>query len=81
MEREEIKEMEERIKKEDLSEQEIESLREIKKAERVRKCLEEINNALTKYNCYLDVSAILSSPTPTNPTGVRFTINVLPREV
>ena len=71
----------EKMEEKDLSEQEIEVLRERKKQERVNKCLQEINEALQKYNCYLDVVATLSTPTPNNPTGIKFTINVLPREV
>jgi len=54
---------------------------EQEKAERVSKCLKEINDALDKYNCYLDISAVLSTPTPNNPTGIKFIVNVLPREV
>jgi len=60
---------------------EAKKILEQEKAERVSKCLQEINEALEKYNCYLDVSATLSTPTPSNPTGIKFTINVLPREV
>jgi len=71
----------ENIEVKDLSEKEIETLREKKKQERVSKCLQEINEALQKYNCYLDVVATLSTPSPTNPTGIKFTVNVLPREV
>jgi predicted component of type VI protein secretion system len=54
---------------------------EQEKAERVSKCLQEINEALEKYNCYLDVSATLSTPSPNNPTGIKFAINVLPKGV
>jgi hypothetical protein len=60
---------------------EAKKLLEQEKAERVSKCLQEINEALEKYNCYLDVSATLSTPSPNNPTGIKFTINVLPKEV
>jgi len=60
---------------------EAKKILEQEKAERVSKCLQEINEALEKYNCYLDVFATLSTPTPNNPTGIKFTINVLPREV
>jgi len=63
----------------EISEQEIEALREKKKQERAEKCLKEINEVLTKYNCYIDVSAILSAPSPQNPNGIKFMINVLPR--
>ena len=61
--------------------EEAKKVLEQEKAERVSKCLQEINEALEKYNCYLDVVATLSTPTPNNPTGIKFTINVLPREV
>jgi len=54
---------------------------EQEKSERVSKCLQEINEALEKYHCYLDVVATISTPTPNNPTGIKFTINVLPKEV
>jgi len=54
---------------------------EQEKVERVNKCSQEINEALEKYNCYLDVSVVLSTPTPNNPTGIKFIVNVLPREV
>jgi len=67
-----------------LEENKIEEAKKVleqEKAERVSKCLQEINEALEKYNCYLDVVATLSTPTPNNPTGIKFTINVLPREV
>jgi len=61
--------------------EEAKKVLEQEKADRVSKCLQEINEALEKYNCYLDVVATLSTPTPNNPTGIKFTINVLPREV
>ena len=60
---------------------EAKKLLEQDKAERVSKCLQEINEALDKYHCYLDVSVVLSNPTPNNPTGIKFIVNVLPREV
>jgi len=60
---------------------EAKKLLEQEKAERVSKCLKEINDALDKYNCYLDISAVLSTPTPNNPTGIKFIVNVLPKEV
>jgi hypothetical protein len=63
----------------DLNEQEIEELREKKKQERVSKCLKEINEALDRYNCFLDVSLTLTTPNPQNPNGIKFTINVLAR--
>jgi len=66
-------------KEKEISEQEIETLREKKKQERAEKCLKEINEVLAKYNCYIDVSAILSTPSPQNPTGIKFMINILPR--
>ena len=60
---------------------EAKKILEQEKAERVSKCLKEINDALDKYNCYLDISAVLSMPTPNNPTGIKFIVNVLPKEV
>jgi predicted component of type VI protein secretion system len=67
-----------------LEENKIEEAKKVleeEKTERVSKCLREINEALEKYNCYLDVVATLSTPNKNNPTGIKFTINVLPREV
>ena len=60
---------------------EAKKLLEQDKAERVSKCLQEINEALDKNHCYLDVSVVLSNPAPNNPTGIKFIVNVLPREV
>ena len=65
--------------KEKLTENEIKELLEKEKQERAEKCLKEIKEALARYNCYFDISAILSTPTPQNPNGIKFMINILPR--
>jgi len=66
--------------KEKLTESEIKELLEKEKQERAEKCLKEINEVLTKYNCFIDVSAVLSAPTLQNPNGIKFMINILPRD-
>jgi hypothetical protein len=60
---------------------EAKRLLEQERIDRVNKCLKEINEALDKYGCFFDVSVTLTNPSPQNPNGIKFTINVLPREV
>ena len=57
--------------------EQMKALLEKDKIERVDKCRKELMELLKKYNCAFDVSAILTSPTPINPQGIRFNINIV----
>jgi len=57
--------------------EQMKALLEKDKIERVDKCRIELMELLKKYNCAFDVSAILTSPTPINPQGIRFNINIV----
>ena len=57
--------------------EQMKALLEKDKIERVDKCRIELMELLKKYNCAFDVSAILTSPTPINPRGIRFNINIV----
>jgi len=60
--------------KKDLSEQEIEALRGKEKQEREEKCTQEIETALAKYNCVLDVELVMTLQ------GYKFNIKVVAKE-
>ena len=57
--------------------EEMKILLEKDRQERVKRCQGKIEKALQEENCMLDVSAILSVPTPINPQGIRFNINIV----
>ena len=57
--------------------EQMKALLEKDKIERMDKCRKELMELLKKYNCAFDVSAILTSPTPINPQGIRFNINIV----
>ena len=57
--------------------EQMKSLIEKDRIERIDKCRKELMELLKKYNYALDVSAILTSPTPINPRGIRFNINIV----
>ena len=57
--------------------EQMKSLIEKDRIERIDKCRKELMELLKKYNCAFDVSAILTIPTPTNPQGIRFNINIV----
>jgi len=57
--------------------EQMKSLIEKDRIERIDKCRKELMELLKKYNCAFDVSAILTMPTPTNPQGIRFNINIV----
>ena len=57
--------------------EQMKALLEKDRIERIDKCRKELMELLKKYNCAFDVSAILTSPTPTNPQGIRFNINIV----
>ena len=57
--------------------EQMKALLEKDRIERIDKCRAELMELLKKYNCIFDVSAILTTPTPTNPQGIRFNINIV----
>ena len=57
--------------------EQMKSLIEKDRIERIDKCRKELMELLKKYNCAFDVSAILTFPTPTNPQGIRFNLNIV----
>ena len=57
--------------------EQMKTLLEKDRIERIDKCRIELMELLKKYNCAFDVSAILTSPTPINPQGIRFNVNIV----
>jgi hypothetical protein len=60
--------------------EQMKALIEKDKRERVDKCRAEIMESLNKYNCVIDASATLTTPSPLNPQGISFVINILAKE-
>jgi hypothetical protein len=60
--------------------EEMKVLIEKDRQERTTRCQQKVEKALQEENCILDVSAILTVPTPINPQGIRFNINIIPKQ-